>query len=142
VLELLDRLKLVDLEGARALGAAGRAADGEARAAAWQQVKGAVAASGRGEALQRARDEVLRWATTWQGWAWGTYGLEGVPQGLTNADTWAAAAPAAMDAAAAQVVADLIDGGAFETLCGPWLAATEGGSAATPEAGPEGDLPG
>lgn len=137
VLGVLDRLKLVDLEGARALGAAWMAADAEARAAAWQQVKSAVAAAGRGGALQRARDEVLRWATTWQGWAWGTYGLEGVPQGLSSADTWAAAAPAAMDAAAALVVADVIDAAAFETLCGPWLAATEGGPESGSGAGPE-----
>jgi len=135
VLELLDGLKPIDLERARALGAAWMAADPTARTAAWQQVKVAAASSGRSAALQRARDEVLHWATTWQGWAWGTYGLEGVPQGVASADTWSAAAPAAMDAAAAEVVADLIEPEAYETLRGPWVSATEGLPGSVPERG-------
>ncbi len=126
VLAFLEQLKGVDLERARALGAAWTAADPDARADAWRTVKAAAGEAGRERALQRVRDEVLRWAATWQGWAWGPFGLEGVPQGLTNADTWAGAAPAAMDAGAALVVGDLLPAEVAEVLRAPWAALVEG----------------
>ncbi|MGZ3586923.1 MAG: hypothetical protein ACXVAE_00820 [Candidatus Limnocylindrales bacterium] len=142
VVAFVERLKAVDLETARALGAAWMAADADARSAAWQAVKAAAQGAGRERALQRARDEVVHWATTWQGWAWGTYGLEGVPQGLSSADTWSGAAPAALDAAAALVVRDLIGPEVAEILQGPWTSAVEGADVApggpTEEPRPEG----
>jgi hypothetical protein len=126
VMAFLDRLRRIEIEEARLLASVWHASDSTARGLAWRQVERAAAVAGRRDALARARDAVLAWSRTWQGWFWGAYGLEGVPQGTSDSAAWRAAVAPALDRVAAIVVGDVLATEHADALSGPWLAVVEG----------------
>lgn len=126
VIAFLDHLRRIEIEEARLLASVWSASDATARGLAWRQVERAADTSGRREALEHAREAVLSWSRTWQGWFWGAYGLEGVPQGTSDSAAWRAAVAPALDRVAAIVVGDVLAPELVDALSGPWLAVVEG----------------
>ena len=118
--EMLDELAGLDEEDARVLAEAWQQEDEAPRRRAWAKASQHIERAGLTKALDRARSEVGRWAAAGRSEFAGIDGLLGRPS--ESASSRYAAAPAALDMAAAILAGDALDEEDAAVLTGPWRA--------------------